>query len=74
MFVAELFLPLSFKKHGKHLLLTDNNAWHPQACKSLKPEHQYASPHEKRFKEMVIEYIKDRTECLHDYFFIERGM
>ena len=42
-FVAELFLS-SFKKHGKHLLLTDNNAWHPQACKSLKPEHQYASP------------------------------
>ncbi|HXT84841.1 MAG TPA: hypothetical protein VN704_11025 [Verrucomicrobiae bacterium] len=49
MFVAELFLS-SFKKHGKHLLLTDISAWHPQAFKFLKPEHHMLSPMRKDLK------------------------
>ena len=68
MFVAERFLSNLVKDYGKHPLSTDGGTWYPQACKFLKLEHHTHSPCEKGIMERTVQYIKDRTESLDDYF------
>ena len=68
MFVAERFLSNLVKDYGKHPLSTDGGTWYPQACKFLKLEHHIHSPYEKSIIERTMQYIKDRTESLDDYF------
>ena len=68
MFVAERFLSNLVKDYGRHPLSTDGGTWYPQACKFLKLEHHTHSPCEKGIMERTVQYIKDRTESLDDYF------
>ncbi len=68
MFVAGRFLSNLVKDYGKHPLSTDGGTWYPQACKFLKLEHHTHYPYEKSVIERTMQYIKDRTESLDDYF------
>ncbi len=69
MLVAEQFLKGLVKKYGKHKVSSDGGTWYPQACKFLELEHHLHSPYEKSIIERVIQYLKDRTETLDDYYF-----
>jgi putative transposase len=69
MFVAERFLSSLVQEYGKHPVSTDGGGtWYPQACKYLKLRHHIHSAYEKSIIERTIEYLKDRTKCLDDYF------
>lgn len=68
MFVAERFLSGVVKDYGKHPVSTDGGTWYPMACQFLKIDHHVHSPLEKSLIERTIQYIKDRTESLDDYF------
>ncbi len=68
MFVAEHFLSDIIQEYGKHSVSTDGGTWYPQACRFLKLKHHIHSPREKILVEMMIQYIKDRTEIFDDYF------
>ncbi len=56
------------KVHRKHPVATDLGTWYPMACKFLKLNHHIHSPFEKSLIERTMQYIKDRTESLDDYF------
>jgi putative transposase len=68
MFVAERFLSDIVRNYGKHPVSTDGGSWYPQACEFLKLDHHIHSSLEKSLIERTMQYIKDRTECLDDYF------
>jgi putative transposase len=69
MFVAEHFLSDVIEGYGLHPVSTaDGGTWYPQACKFLKLNHHIHSPFEKSIIERTMQYIKDRTEGLDDYF------
>jgi putative transposase len=68
MLIAEHFIHSLAKKYGKHPVSTDGGMWYPQACKFLKTRHHLHSSYEKSIIERTIQYIKDRTETLDDYF------
>jgi putative transposase len=65
MLVAEQFMQSLIRKYGRHNISTDGGTWYPQACRFLNVEHQYDSSIEKRFMEMKIKCIKDRTAPGH---------
>jgi putative transposase len=67
-FVAERFIAGLAKAHGKHPVSTDGGTWYPQACRFLKLDHHIHSPLEKSIIERAMQCIKDRTECIDDYF------
>ena len=68
MFVAERFISVVIKNHGKRLVSTDGGTWYPQACRFLRLKHHVHSSFEKSIIERTIMYIKDRTESFDDYF------
>ena len=68
MFVAERFISVVIKNHGKHPVSTDGGTWYPQACRFLKLKHHIHSSFEKSIIERTMQYIKDRTESFDDYF------
>ena len=68
MLVAEKFLSGLVRVHGKHPVSTDGGAWYPQARRFLELKHHIHSPLEKSLTERTMQYIKDRAECLDDYF------
>ena len=68
MFVAERFISVVIKNHGKHPVSTDGGTWYPQACRFLKLKHHIHSSFEKSLIERTMQYIKDRTESFDDYF------
>jgi putative transposase len=68
MFVAERFLDVLVKIHGKHCISTDGGTWYPKACRFLNLKHHLHSPLEKSIIERTMQYTKDRTECFDDYF------
>ena len=68
MFVAERFISVVIKNHGKHPVSTDGGTWYPQACRFLKLKHHIQSSFEKSIIERTMQYIKDRTESFDDYF------
>ena len=68
MFVAERFISVVIKNHGKRLVSTDGGTWYPQACRFLKLKHHIHSSFEKSLIERTMQYIKDRTESFDDYF------
>lgn len=68
MFVAERFISVVIKNHGKHPVSTDGGTWYPQACRFLKLKHHIHSPLERSIIERTMQYIKDRTESFDDYF------
>ena len=68
MFVAERFISVVIKNHGKRLVSTDGGTWYPQACRFLKLKHHIHSSFEKSLIERTTQYIKDRTERFDDYF------
>jgi putative transposase len=68
MFVAERFISVVIKNHGKHPVSTDGGTWYPQACRFLKLKHHIHSPFGKSIIERTMQYIKDRTESFDDYF------
>jgi len=68
MFVAEGFISVVIKNHGKRLVSTDGGTWYPQACRFLRLKHHVHSSFEKSIIERTIMYIKDRTESFDDYF------
>lgn len=43
MFVAERFISVVIKNHGKHPVSTDGGTWYPQACRFLKLKHHIHS-------------------------------
>ena len=68
MFVAERFISVVIKNHGKRLVSTDGGTWYPQACRFLRLKHHVHSSFEKSIIERTMQYIKDRTERFDDYF------
>ena len=68
MFVAERFISVVIKNHGKHPVSTDGGTWYPQACRFLGLKHHVHSPLEKSLIERTMQYIKDRAESFDDYF------
>ena len=69
MFVAERFIGGGlFKINGKHPVSTDGGTWYPIACRFLGLEHHDHSSYEKSIIERTMQYIKDRTESVDDYF------
>ena len=68
MFVAERFISVVIKNHGKRLVSTDGGTWYPQACRFLKLKHHIHSSFEKSLIERTTQYIKDRTEGFDNYF------
>ena len=68
MFVAERFISVVIKNHGKHPVSTDGGTWYPQACTFLRLKHPIHSSFEKSIIERTMQYIKDRTESFDDYF------
>jgi putative transposase len=68
IFVAERFLSDVIKNHGKHPVSTDGGTCYPQTCRFLGLEHHIYSSFEKSLIERTMQYIKDRTESLDDYF------
>jgi len=68
MFVAERFISVVIKNHGRRLVSTDGGTWYPQACRFLKLDHHIHSTLEKSLIERTMQYIKDRTESFDDYF------
>ena len=68
MFVAERFISVVIKNHGKRPVSTDGGTWYPQACRFLKLKHHVHSSFEKSIIERTMQYIKDRTESFVDYF------
>ena len=43
MFVAERFISVVIKNHGKHPVSTDGGTWYPQACRFLGLKHHVHS-------------------------------
>ena len=68
MFVAERFISVVIKNHGKRPVSTDGGTWYPQACRFLRLKHHIHSSFEKSKIERTMQYIKDRTESFDDYF------
>ena len=68
MLVAERFISSLINRYGKHPISTDGGTWYPQACRFLKVNHRIHSTLEKSLIERTMQYIKDRTEGLDDYF------
>jgi putative transposase len=68
MFVAERFMSDLVKGYGKHPVSTDGGTWYPMACRFLGLDHHIHSSLEKSLVERKMQYIKDRTENLDDYF------
>ena len=71
MFVAERFISVVIKNHGKHPVSTDGGTWYPMACRFLGLKHHIHSFFAKKEKSLIerkMHYIKDRTECFDDYF------
>ena len=68
MFVAERFISVVIKNHGKHPVSTDGGTWYPQACRFLRLKHHIHSSFKKSIIERTMQYIKDRTESFDDYF------
>ena len=68
MFVAERFILNLVKRYGEHPISTDSGTWYPLACRFLRLHHHIHSTYEKSIIERTIQYIKDRTEGLDDYF------
>ena len=71
MFVAERFISVVIKNHGKHPVSTDGGTWYPMACRFLGLKHHIHSFFAKKEKSLIerkMQYIKDRTECFDDYF------
>ena len=68
MFVAERFISVVIKNHGKRPVSTDGDTWYPQACRFLRLKHHIHSSFEKSIIERTMQYIKDRTESFDDYF------
>ena len=68
MFVAERFISVVIKNHGKRLVSTDGGTWYPQACRFLRLKHHVHSSFEKSPIERTTQYINDRTERFDDYF------
>ena len=69
MFVAERVLSQLVNKYGFHSVSSlDGGIWYPQACRSLNLHHHIHSSFEKSIIERTIQYIKDRTESIDDYF------
>ena len=71
MFVAERFISVVIKNHGKHPVSTDGGTWYPQACRFLKLKHHIHSSFEKSIIERTMQYIKDRTEVLMTTFHVK---
>ena len=55
-------------KYGKHTVYTDGGTWYPQVCTFLHLKHGLHSHLDKSLIERVMQYFKDRTECLDDYY------
>ncbi len=68
MFVAERFIGGLIKIHGQNIIFTDGGNWYPHVCKFLKLDHHFHFSYEKSAIERTMQYIKDRTESLDDYF------
>jgi len=68
MLVAESFLRSLIKVYGKHTVYSDGGTWYPEACSYLGLKHLLHSPLGKSIIERTIEYFKDRTESLDDYY------
>ena len=69
MFVAERFLSKIVEKYGDHpVLQMEALGIYPQACKFLNMDHHIHLYYERSIIEWTIQYIKDRTERLDDYF------
>jgi putative transposase len=66
--IAERFIKNLVKRYGKHPVSTDGGTWYPQQYKFLKLEHHLYSLYEKNIMERTMQYLKDRTEGLDDYF------
>ena len=64
MFVAENCIRSLVSKYGKLTVYTDGGTWYPQAYNFLHLKHRLHSPMEKNLIERVMQYFKDRTECL----------
>jgi putative transposase len=55
--------------YGKHIVYSDGGTWYPEACVSLNLKHRlHSSYEEKSIVERTIEYLKDRTEAIDDYY------
>ena len=68
MFIAERILSEAVNIYGKHQVSSDGGTWYPQACRFLRLSLHLHSSYEKSIIERTMQYIKDRTECLDDYF------
>jgi putative transposase len=68
MIVAEAFLSSLIRMYGKHIVYSDGGTWYPEACVSLNLKHRLHSSYEKSIVERTIEYLKDRTEAIDDYY------
>lgn len=68
MLIEKRFISSLVKIHGKHSISTDGGTWYPKGYKFLELKHRIHSSYEKSLIEGTIQYIKDRTECVDDYF------
>lgn len=66
--VAETFLRSLVRLYGTHVVYSDGGPWYPDACHALGLEHRLHSSYGKSIIERMMEYVKDRTECVDDYY------
>lgn len=68
MLIAERFLSGLVKVHGKHNVSTAGSTWHPLSIRFLGFEHHIHPSFEKIIIERTVQYLKDKTYGLYDYF------
>jgi putative transposase len=68
MLIAEKFIKSLVEKYGRHIVYIDGDTCTHKPVLFLNLKHRLHSNLEKSLIERVIQYFKDRTESLDDYY------